>query len=118
MYKKTVIRKIVSGDYDTHPNNFIRAYDTIFKWMITRVRSVTLNVNIYSFDFMLIYDVSVETLNPYFDNNMFIIHINNIVLPRYGLVIMNWIRVLHGYSNELSKYVVGDITEIIMDYII
>jgi hypothetical protein len=118
MDRNTVVRKIVSGDYDTQTSNFVRAYDDMFQWMISNNRNITLTVNIYSFNFMLKYDDTVKTLEPYFDNNMFILHINNNVSPRYGMNVIKWVRDLHTCSNEVSKYLIEDVAGIIMGYVI
>lgn len=116
--RKTVIKKIINGYYDKNPSSFIKAYESIFNWMISRYRSDTLKVNIYSYNFTLIWNTDKLTLEPNLENDTFIVQTNKKVLPRYGCTIMSWIKELHKCSKILEIYFVKGIDEIIMEYVI
>ena len=118
MNRQLVIRKIMNGDYDMNSNSFIRSYESIFNWMISRDRSITLSVNIYSLDFLLIWNINKLTLEPFLDDNTFIVHMNKDVLPRYGTSLTHWLKNLHNYANEVSSHFVKGIDAIIMSYLV
>lgn len=118
MNRYKVVKNIVSGNYDTSIEKFISVYDRIFKWIVSNNREATLFINIYSFDFMLIYNDDANILNPYFNEDKFILHINKNKSHRYGCNIVKWVRDLHKISIEISNYVINGITEMIIDYII
>lgn len=119
MEEYKIIRKIASGNITVDTKSFLKAYDKIFIWMIERNenRTPTLSVNIYSFDFLLIWDNSATVLMPYLQDNKFIVHINKEVEPRYGSILTKWIRDLHSMSNMLSSWFIFDINIIITSYL-
>jgi len=118
MNRNTIITKILEGQYDTRTNAFIQSYDDIFRWVIARDHSNTLSVNIYSFDFLMIWDENAQTFEHTLSNNRFIVHINNHTLPRYGFTIAYWLKDLHKCSNLLSDYLIKDINHLILSYIL
>ena len=118
MNRQLVIRKIMNGDYNMNSNSFIRSYESIFNWMISRDRSITLTVNIYSFDFLLIWNKNKITLEPFLHDNTFIVHMNKNVLPRYGTSLTQWLKNLNNYADEISSHFVKGIDEIIMGYLV
>ena len=118
MNRHMIIRKIIDGDYDMDVHSFIRSYESIFNWIISRDRSITLSVNIYSIDFMLIWNINKLTLEPYIDSNTIIVHMNKKVLPRYGISLTQWLKNLHICANEIHLNFGKGIDEIIIGYIV
>ena len=86
--------------------------------MINRVKKPTLSISIYSIEFILVWDDNIHLLEPYLSDSRFIVHINNIILPRYGLTLMNWLKDLHRCSDILTEYFIKDVTMVIVSYLV
>lgn len=116
MNEKKILTKIVDGSYDTQISTFVRSYDDIFKWMISRYKNSTLAINIYSCDFVLNWNDNTTVLEPSLYNNIFTVDVNQKILPRYGVTLMQWLKDLHKCSNILLDYVAPDVIKTIISY--
>lgn len=118
MNSYNVLRKIIDGAFDTKIPTFLVAYDRIFNWIISRERSNTLSINIYSIDFRLVWNNDVQILEPHLSDDHMIVHVNNNILPRYGFTLMQWLKDLHKCSDILSDYLIKDINQTIVSYLL
>ena len=113
-----VLTKIVNGSYDTKTNLFVIAYDNIFRWTISKYRDAVLSVNIYSIDFILIWNDDINILELSLHDNIFTAYVNEKILPRYGFSLMLLLKDTHECSIILSKYLIKDINKIILSYLL
>ena len=114
----TIIAKIIDGRYDTRVNQYIVSYDRIFHWLISREKSESISINIYSFDFLLIFDEGIQIFEPTVSDDGFIACVNNQTLPRYAFTITQWLKDMYEYSILLSDHMARDVIRTVLRYIV
>jgi len=118
MNRNHILTKIIDGKYDRRIDKFVKAYDEVFQWMIERDRAETLSINIYSFDFLLIFNDSAQILEPWICDDMIMVYANNRILPRYCCTIMQWLKDLHLCSVAVTDIFIKDIARLIISYLL